>query len=212
LFVYARTNLPKDIPPKNHIKENFCAKIEYLSSLDLVHKCFAKWKWKGYGQGKFEQGQVHIFTIPFQYDRDKRDLGFYGPKLKHLEEKKFYLNLIEEEVHHNDEHDLDLYFGKSSPHASKYSILNNFFHYTSCALTFDVSMIFLKFPSPFIPLMDCNSQKKCIHVSIDFSSPLSGPSFILCDASFPHDYLDEVDASIMDSFINSLCKADYISY
>lgn len=67
-----------------------------------------------------------------------------------------HLNLQKEEVHHNDEHDLDIYFGPSSPHAFEGSIPIDFFHDPSYDLTLDVSMVFIDGSSPFIPLMDCN--------------------------------------------------------
>lgn len=51
-----------------------------------MHKLFSKWKWQGYGLGKYEYRQVHSLLIPFQYDQDKHGLWFYGPKLKPMEE------------------------------------------------------------------------------------------------------------------------------
>lgn len=55
---------------------------------------------------------------------------------------------------HGDEHDITLYFGPSSHHASKCSIPNDFFYDSLCDLIFDILMAFIKDPSSFIPYLD----------------------------------------------------------
>lgn len=52
---------------------------------------------------------------------------------------------------YGDEHDITLYFGLSSPHASKYFILDNFFHDPSCDLTLNILITLIDGLSSFIP-------------------------------------------------------------
>lgn len=120
-----------------------------------------------------------------------------------------HLNLLEEEVQHNDEHDINLYFCPSNSHTSEYSILNNSFHEFLCDLTFDVSMIFLDGSSPFVPLLDYNLKNYIHPLSMDFSSLSIVPSHILSDAPFYFYCIDKVESSILTSFINNLEKDDY---
>lgn len=112
---------------------------------------------------------------------------------------------------HYDEHDLTLYFGPSSPHASKYSIPTNFFHDSSCDPILDVLMVFIEDHSSFIPSLECRLQPSINSISTSLSSKSFCPSIILGNESFPFDYFDEVDVSILVSFINSL-DIDVVAY
>lgn len=114
------------------------------------------------------------------------------------------LNLLEMEISHSDEHNLQLYFGPSILHASKYSIPNNFFHDSSYDLILDFFMVFIKDHSSFVPLLECRSHPIGSSSFVNYFPKSFYLSIILSNESLPMDYFDKVDASILTSFINSM--------
>lgn len=112
---------------------------------------------------------AHAFSIPFQFDQDKHDIGFCGPKIKPLKEHFFDLNLLARVMEHNDECDIFLCFGPSSPYALECSISSNLFHGSSNSPFIDVSMVFVDGLSPMTPLLECS------HTLLPVLSPWISP-------------------------------------